>query len=121
MRTKIMLLALTISALFTAGMFLPTFSYAKQVAPSSPALSAASTGVAAAELALTAGHGGSFRDGNIGTFHGGGTWHGGGLHRGFYGGYGGAYVEPYYYATPSCDTVWDPYLNRYVCVDYDTD
>src|SRR5512139_1240440 len=113
MRTKIMLFAFTISALVATGMFLPTPSYAGQVVSGPPAMSSASNGVAPAGLALIAGHGGNFRGGSMGTFHGGGARHGGGLHRSFYGGYGGTYVEPYsYYVTPSCDTVWDPYLNE---------
>ncbi len=57
MRTKIMLFALTISALVATGMFWPTTSYAGQVVPGSTALTPASSVVLPTQFLLTDGHG----------------------------------------------------------------
>ncbi len=121
MRSKTILLALTISAVVAAGLFLPNFTYAGQTGSGQVAFGtlASNLGPTAPILTVRDGHGhGRAWSGAARSFNGGRSFH-----RGFYGrGFGYAY--PYYdqyYVAPSCDTVWDSDLNEWVCADdYDT-
>lgn len=117
MRTKLFLSLLIVSAVAAVGLFLPAAAYAGQVYPSQLTLAHTSAESAPPTIALIAREHdrGGMRGG--GAWRGGRAWHGGGLGhgRGFYGGY---YVQPY---EPSCDTVWDPDLNTWVCADDSAD
>ena len=116
MRSKTLLLALTISAVVAAGLFLPNLTYAGQMG-SGQVTFASNMGATAPILTV--------RDGHV---HGAGAWHGAArafndgraFHsgRGFYGrGFGYPYYDQYYVA-PSCDSVvWDSDLDEWVCAD----
>ncbi len=125
MRSKTMLLALTVGAVVAVGLFLPNFTYAGtysgQIASSQAAFGPLASNLGPTAPILTVrdghGHGGSWQ-GAARSFHG-----GRGFHRGFYGG-GFGYAYPYYdqyYVGPSCDSVvWDSDLDEWVCAnDYD--
>ncbi len=113
MRSRAILLGLTISAVVAVGLFVPNFTYAGQMASNPVGLTPLASNVSSTAPATTVrGHGG---------------WHG--AARAFRGGpgfgefYGGFNAYPYdyeyddYYVAPSCNTVWDPDLNEWVCGD----
>jgi hypothetical protein len=126
MRSKIVMLALTVSAVVAAGLFLPNLTYAEvyagQMGSSQATFGtlAGNVGTPAPILTVRDGHG-----------HGSGSWHGaarsfnGGreFHQGFRG-RGYSYAYPFYdqyYVNPGCTTVWDSDLDEWVCAeDYDT-
>jgi len=123
MRSKTILLALTVSAVVAAGLFLPNVTYAGtyagQVGSSQAAFGplASNSGLTAPILTVRDRHGrGGSWHGAARSFHGG---------RGFYGRgfYGGTWGYPYYnynqyYVGPSCDSVvWDSDLDEWVCAD----
>lgn len=123
MRSKTLLLALTISAVVAAGLFLPNLTYAGtytgQMGSSQVAFGplAGNQGPTAPILMVRDGHGrsGSW-SGAARSFNGGRAFHSG---RGFYGGFGYPYYYGnQYYIAPSCDSVvWDSDLDEWVCAD----
>ncbi len=115
MRSRTMFLALTISTVIAAGLFLPNFTYAEQIGSTHAILGSVAGNVDSSAPVLTVrGHGGGGWHGAARAFHGG---------RGFYGpGFSYGYSSPYYYGqyytAPSCDSmVWDSDLDEWVCSD----
>ena len=117
MRSKTLLLALTVSAVAVAGLFLPNLTYAGQMGSSQVAFGPLATnqGPTAPILMVRDGHGhGGSWSGAARSSHGARDFHG----RGFYGGFGYPYYYGnQYYIAPSCDTVWNPDLEEWVCSD----
>lgn len=120
MRSKTLLLSLTISAVVAAGLFLPNLTYAG-TGSSQVTLGqlAGNPGLTASILTVRDGHGhaGSW-NGAARSFNGGREFHQGFRGRGY------SYAYPFYdqyYVNPSCTTEWDSDLNEWVCAeDYDT-